>query len=122
MTHDPSTGDTQPLPAPEMYPTATYPPSTPPPTQPPTHQPTVEQLTVQPPPARRRSSVWWLLPAMLVLALIGGYAGSWLRDSVQSRSVTDRTVSLPVAAGTSTTRPADSPAGIAGKVLPSVVA
>jgi putative serine protease PepD len=57
----------------------------------------------------------------LVAALLGGAAGAWWADRGDSPSGLDRSVALPTALPGSTKRPSGSVAGVAQRVLPSVV-
>jgi putative serine protease PepD len=58
----------------------------------------------------------------LVVGLLGGFAGGWAFQQVRQNTLRDGSVSLPVPARVAGTRSADSVAGIARRVLPSVVA
>ncbi len=76
----------------------------------------------------RRSLLWLLLPVALIASLVGGGIGGWVgyRSADRSRSgpLTDQNATLGAPTGTtagSASRPPDSVAGIARKVLPSVV-
>src|SRR3954447_11400667 len=57
----------------------------------------------------------------LVAALLGGAAGAWWAGRGDSPSGLDRSVALPTALPGSTKRPSGSVAGVAQRVLPSVV-
>jgi putative serine protease PepD len=58
----------------------------------------------------------------LAVGLLGGFAGGWAFQQVRQNTLRDGSVSLPVPARVAGTRSADSVAGIARRVLPSVVA
>jgi putative serine protease PepD len=58
----------------------------------------------------------------LVIGLVGGVVGGWGYQELRQGPLRDRSVSLPSPAKGSTARAADSVAGIAGRLLPSVVA
>jgi putative serine protease PepD len=58
----------------------------------------------------------------LLVGLLGGVVGGWAFEQVRQNSLRDRSISLPAPARGSTARASGSTAGIAGRVLPSVVA
>ncbi|MEZ0492170.1 trypsin-like peptidase domain-containing protein [Kineococcus sp. TBRC 1896] len=77
-----------------------------------------------PSPARRSPARWIGAGSLvLVLGVVGGFAGGLLQDELsEARDGTYPAVSLPSPSAGSTERPAGSVAGIAAAALPSVVA
>ncbi|WP_432514337.1 S1C family serine protease [Kineococcus sp. SYSU DK001] len=73
---------------------------------------------------RKGSPARWIGAGSLVLLLgvVGGFAGGLLQDELSDRDGTYPSVSLPSPSAGSTERPAGSVAGIAATALPSVVA
>ncbi|HEX5535470.1 MAG TPA: trypsin-like peptidase domain-containing protein [Actinomycetales bacterium] len=75
--------------------------------------------TTEPPATRHRrraGGLFAVLAACLVLALLAGFTGGWLANRRGAGAIT-----MVEPGSQSTTRPTDSVAGVAAKVLPSVV-
>jgi putative serine protease PepD len=77
---------------------------------------------VGPPRRRTGALVAGIALVALVAGLLGGIIGGWTFQQLRQNTLQDRSVTLPVPAKGTTARSADSVAGIAARLLPSVVA